>query len=280
MSDTPMKDLARLDDVTRAELENPDLDLITDYVAGELDPAQVEAVILRLERDEAFRKFAAPILVAWNIAPHWQRHPMSRSEIEAGWDEFTRRAGFVHQRRRTRRRRMWLLSLLLLAVAVPALLYSREIRSAWRDWRDFETVRADTGWITLRDSSQVRLAPGALLRSSKRIEKGVHRVRLAGTARFRVVPPDDSGAVPMMQPIVVETRGGTVFSPMGEFTVTTRGDTTDVEVHRPSRRRFFGFIAVPTTVLVSTNTDQNPTSLGETQAARLIRGARVERTKR
>ena len=275
-----MKDLERLGEATRAELANPDLDLITDYVAGELDPAQVEAVILRLERDEAFREFAAPILVAWGVAPHWQRFPMQRSEIEAGWDDFTRRAGFVHQRRRTRRRRMWLLSLLLLALVVPVLLYGREIRSAYRDFRDFETVRADSGWVTMRDSNQVRLAPGARLRSSKQLENGVHRVRLLGTARFRVLPADTSGPVPMMAPLSVETRGGVAFSGIGEFTVSARGDTTDVEVHHPSRRRYFGFIAVPTTVLVRTSSDENPIALGETQAARLIRGRRAERTKR
>jgi ferric-dicitrate binding protein FerR (iron transport regulator) len=279
MSDTPMKDFEELSEAEQAELNNPDLDLITDYVAGELDPAQVEAVARRLEEDAKFREFAAPILVAWGVAPHWQRFPMERAEIEAHWDEFTRRAGFAHQRRKTRRRRLWLLSVILLVLALPAFLYRSDIRGAWRDFRDYETVPADTGWITLRDSNQVRLAPGAQLRATKRTVEGVQRVRLTGSARFRVFPPDTTGP-PMIRPLAVHTRAGLAFSGIGEFTVTTRGDTTEVEVHHPSRRRYFGFLAMPTTVLVSTGPNATPISLGETQSARLVRGIGVERAKR
>ena len=280
MSEHPMKDLEHLDEETRAALNDPDLDLITDYVAGELDPGQVEAVARRLEQDAKFREFAAPILVAWGIAPHWQRYPMSNSEIEAGWDDFTRRAGFVHQKRKARRRRLWLLGVLLAALALPSLLYRTEIRSAYRDWRDYEVVRPDTGWVTLRDGNLVRLAPGARLLSSSRLVGGGHSVRLEGTARFSVHPRDTSGPVPMMQPLMVRTRAGMAFTGMGDFTVTARGDTTDVEVHHPRRRIFMGFLPMPTTVLVSTRADENPISLGETQAARLIGDGRVQRTKR
>ena len=279
MTDLPMKDFDDLDDETRAALANPDLDLITDYVGGELDPDQVEAVLRRLEQDEEFREFAAPILVAWGVAPHWQRVPMPRSEIEAGWDAFTRRAGFAHQKRRSRRRRLWLLALLLVALALPSLLYRKELRATWRDWRDYEVVRADTGWVTLRDGSRVQLAPGARLHSSKRAIKGVQQLRLEGEARFSVFASDTANLLPEIQPLMVRTRGGQVFTGNGEFTVATRGDTTTVEVHRPSRRHFIGFVPMPTTVLVSVGPDDNPVSLGETQAARLVRGGTVERTK-
>lgn len=280
MSEHPMKkldDLEHLDEETLATLNDPDLDLITDYVAGELDPAQVEAVSRRLEEDPKFREFAAPILVAWGVAPHWQRFPMSRSEIEAGWDEFTRRAGFVHQKRRARRRRLWLMGLLLAALALPSLLYRKELRTAWRDWRDYEVVRGDTGWVTLRDGSRVQLAAGARLYSSLRPIEGVQQLRLEGMARFSVFSTDSADHLPGIQPLAVRTRGGQVFTGNGEFTVTTRGDTTVVEVHRPTRRHFIGFVPLPTAVLVNSLADENPVSLSETQKARLIRGGRVER---
>lgn len=279
MTDNPMNDFDNLDDLdeeTRAALDNPDLDLITDYVGGELDPDQVDAVLRRLEEDPKFREFAAPILAAWNVAPHWQRFPMPRAEIEAGWDEFTKRAGFAHQKRQARRRRLWVVALVVAAAGLSSLLYGRELRAAWRDWRDYETVRPDTGWITLRDGNQVRLGAGARLESSSRLEKGVHHVRLRGAATFKVYPRDTADHLGM-QPLAVHTRSGVAFTGMGEFVVTARGDTTVVEVHRPGKRRFIGFVAMPTTVLVTTDADGNPVSIGETQAARLIRGGRVER---
>jgi ferric-dicitrate binding protein FerR (iron transport regulator) len=277
MSDLPMKDLGRLDEATRTELNNPDLDLITDYVAGELDPAQVEAVSRRLEQDAQFRDFAAPILAAWGVAPHWQRFPMTRSEIEAGWDDFTRRAAFTHQRRKTRRRRLWILGIFVAVLVLPALLYSRELRTAFRDWRDYQTIPFDTGWIALRAGHDVRIEPGTRLRSLNEQARGVYRARLHGSAQFRVLHPDTAGMLPPMLPLVVETRDGVVFTGLGEFRVTTRRDTTEVEVLRPSKRRFMGFLPVPSTALVHTHADSNPIQLSETQRALLVRNGKAVR---
>lgn len=257
-----------------------DLELVTRYLNQQLEPERAEQVRVRLENDPEFYNLAEPLLFAWSVPRHVERHPRPPGELEEMWNRFTKRAGFAHQRRKARRRRLWLLMILACAIGIAAFVMRGRLARAYRDFRDLETVRADTGWITLRDSNQVRLAPGARLRSSRRIEKGVHHVRLEGSARFRVYAADTAGLVPRMQPLAVETRGGIAFTGMGEFTVTTRGDTTDVEVHRPSRRRFLGFMALPTTVLVGINADATPISLGETQAARLIRGGRVERTKR
>jgi hypothetical protein len=256
-----------------------DLELVTRYLNQQLDAERAEQVRVRLENDPEFYNLAEPLLFAWSVPRHVERHPRPPGELEEMWDRFTKRAGFAHQRRMARRRRLWMLCVVAFVLGVSAFVMRGSLAKAYRDYRDFETVRSDTGWITLRDTNQVRLAAGAQLRSSKRIEKGVHRVRLVGSARFRVFPQDTSGPVPTMQPLVVETRGGVVFSGIGEFTVTTRGDTTDVEVHHPSRRRFFGFTSLPTSVLVSTSVQANPLSLGETQSARLVRGGRVERTK-
>lgn len=257
-----------------------DLELVTRYLNRQLDPERAEQVRVRLENDPEFYNLAEPLLFAWSVPRHAQRYPRPPGELEELWDRFTRRADFVHQRQRKRRRRLWYLAIAVFAIGVSALVMRAPLARAYRDYRDFEAVAADTGWITLRDSNQVRLAPGARLRSSRRVEDGAHRVRLEGSARFRVFPADTTGPVPIIRPLAVETRAGVVASGNGEFTVATRGDTTDVDVHRPSRRRYVGFIAMPTTVLVKTSAEDTPTSLGETQAARLVRGGRTERTKR
>ena len=270
MPDKNLPSVARMDDI----------ELVIRYLNRQLDPDTAEQVRVRLEKDPEFYILAEPLLFAWSVPRHLERNPLPAGELEEMWDKFTKRAGFVHQRQKARRRRLWIIGVFTLVVAATAFVTRDTLIRAYRDYRDFELVRADTGWITMRDSNEVRLARGARLFSSKRPVQGVHRVRLEGSARFRVFPADTSGIAPMMSPLAVETRAGVAFSGMGEFTVTTRGDTTDVEVHHPSRRRFLGFVAVPTTVLVRTNTNDNPISLGETQAARLIRGGHPERTRR
>lgn len=257
-----------------------DLELVTRYLNQQLDPGTAEQVRLRLENDPEFYYLAEPMLFAWSVPRHIERHPRPEGELEEMWERFTRRAGFMHQRQRSRRRRLWLLAIVAVAIGASAFVLRGQLTRAYRDFRDFERVPADTGWITLRDSSQVRLAPDARLWSSKRMINDVHRLRLQGTARFRVFPGDTSGLVPAISPVMVETRAGEAFTGRAEFTVTTRGDTTEVEVHHPSRRRYVGFVALPTTVLVRTNAEQNPISLGETQVARLVRGGRAERTRR
>lgn len=264
--------------ITAAPMD--DLELVTRYLNGQLDPERAEQVRLRLESDPEFYNLAEPLLFAWSVPRHVERHPRPEGELEEMWDRFTKRAGFMHQRQKARRRRLWIVGVLLLAIGVSTFAARDPIARAYRDYRDFERVPADTGWISLRDSSQVQLTPGARLWSSKRLERDIHRVRLQGAARFRVFHPDTVGALPTMAPLSVETRAGIAVTVMGEFTVTARGDTTDVEVHRPVRRRFYGFVAVPTVVLASTHREDRPTMLGETQAARMIRGGRTERTKR
>jgi hypothetical protein len=47
-------------------MRDPYLDLITDYLAKELDPVKAAEVERQLETDPAFRDFAAPIIAAWN----------------------------------------------------------------------------------------------------------------------------------------------------------------------------------------------------------------------
>jgi len=256
------------------EIVNDDLELLTSYLNKQLDPERVAQVRQRLEDDAEFRDFAAPLLLAWSIPKHIERHPRPPGELEKHWDEFTRRAGFVHQRRKARRRRLWITAILALALGVSALVMRGRIAATYADLRYYEGVPADTGWITLRDGSQVLLTKGASLRASLRLEEEMQHVKLEGAARFRVAPRDSNAPLPEMQPFAVDTRAGSAFTGRGEFTVTSRGDTTDVEVHHPIARRFIGFLPLPTSVLVATHGD--PISVGEGRRARLVKGQRPQ----
>lgn len=69
---------------------NPDSALISDYIAGELSPAQEHAVAVRLERDPEFRVIAEPLLMAWSVPP--TSRPLSEQDILRAWHEVRRRA--------------------------------------------------------------------------------------------------------------------------------------------------------------------------------------------
>jgi hypothetical protein len=81
-------------DLPDDQLDDHDLGLITDYLTRQLPPEQMAAAERRLEEDEAFRKLAAPLILAWSIAPKWKREPMPAEELEAMWQDFVRRVDF------------------------------------------------------------------------------------------------------------------------------------------------------------------------------------------
>ena len=70
-----------------------DIALITAYLARELSPVQIVAVEDRLASDKAFREKVNPILEAWVLpsplmAVHAGQGPLSRDEVEAGWNRY------------------------------------------------------------------------------------------------------------------------------------------------------------------------------------------------
>lgn len=70
-----------------------DIALITAYLARELSPVQIVAVEDRLASDKAFRDKVNPILEAWVLpsplmAVHAGQGPLSRDEVEAGWNRY------------------------------------------------------------------------------------------------------------------------------------------------------------------------------------------------
>ena len=266
------------DERMRTELEEMnDLRLVLDFLERQLDPERVELVRRLLDEDQAFRDFAAPMLLSWNLARESVVEPLPPGELEKHWDKFTKRAGFVHQRRKALRRRFWMLAIAALAVG-SALFAGRErIERAYSDWRVYETIPYSEDWITLRDGSQVLLTRGARLRASRELVEGEYQgLILDGQARFRLSPPPNKDApmLPGMQPMIIRTRAGEVGSGRGEFTVAAFGDTTEVEAHEAARKEYIGFVPVGTILLLLGEGPRlQPTVLHERERGRLVRGA-------
>jgi hypothetical protein len=261
----------------QALAEGADIELIVEYLNKHLDPERTEQVRRRLEEDAAFRDLAAPLLLTWDIPKHLERHPRPPGELERHWDEFTRRAGFVHQKRKARRRRLRLLGLMLFFLGLTAFAARKPLRAWYVTQRDFAAVPHRTGWIPLGDSTFVQLTPDASLRAARESSAGGRALILEGSARFRVLPLDSATEEPRRAGLVIRTRAGIISTGEAEFRVTTRGDSADVEVYRPSVRRFFYFVPLPTAVHVRRDSITDPIMLRELDRALLVRGRHPER---
>src|SRR5262245_30020022 len=169
-------------------MQNKDLDIITDFLANELDPAQVADVRRRLEEEPAFRDFAAPIVAAWNVAPRWRREPPESTEIVLSWDRFTKLARFTHQRRK--RGWWWTLVFFVVLMLLPWLSGFFPEQGKPFGLFDFgwETVRDSAGVATLPSGTRVILEPGARLKQSRN-SSGLYAFALQGSARFVIALP-------------------------------------------------------------------------------------------
>jgi hypothetical protein len=271
--------------------EMDDLELITSYLNGHLDPERVEAVRRRLEEDPAFLDLAAPVLLTWSVPTHLERHPRPVGELERDWEAFVRRTGFGQKRRPPtwrdhpiwRRYRGLLVALFIFGLGaavvtgIPALLSRGPLHEWYVTRRDFAAVPYQTGWIPLGDSIFVELTPNASLRATRESVRGGRVVILDGEARFRVLALDTVAAEPRKSALVVRTRAGMVTAQEGEFRVAARADTADVEVQRPATRRYFYFVPLPTAVTVRRDTISEPLLLRERDRARLVRDRVPER---
>lgn len=266
-----------LDDDLPADLaeRSADLELVIEALNGHLSPERIAEVTRRLDEDPAFREFAAPMLLTWSVPSYLERHPRPVGELENAWNDFAERAGITQPPVRKgwsahpfwRRIRYPLIA--LLAVGISMLV--------WFNGPKFDKVPYRAGWIPLGDSIFVELAPDASLRTARELVRGVRHARLSGTARFRGVALDSLAGEPRTTGLLLHTRGGIVAAGEGEYTVTARGDTTLVEVHRPSQRRFFYFVPLPTAVVVKSDTNASPFVLRELERGRLVRDRAPER---
>src|SRR5213593_4250770 len=95
-------------DLTK-DLQHPDFDLVLDYATKVLDRERVAEVQRRLRDEPEFRAFAAPLIAVWDLPFAQAAAPrLTREQLEKSWDRFTKRAGFVRQRRAALQRRLWI----------------------------------------------------------------------------------------------------------------------------------------------------------------------------
>jgi hypothetical protein len=236
-------DTGDLEELPDDMLDDPDLALLTDYLSHQLPPEEVEAVERRLQEDDAFWDLAEPLIAAWSVPPKWQREPMSQEELARSWDRFTKRVGFVHQRRKARRRR-WLIvaSAVLAAVGVWGWIATAPIRQALASLGDFVPVADSGGWMTV-GQTRVKLEPGAKLAHGEGPMGLGDMMELDGAARFvydrKPLPrPGDSTALkrPEHSGVTVVNDAGAVTSMGGDFRVHVRPGATDVEVYRRTQQ--------------------------------------------
>jgi hypothetical protein len=109
--------------------ETDDLELVIRYLNRGLVPEKARMVEERLANDSAFRLFAAPMIVMWSFPPKGTREPIPREQLERDWDEFTKKAGFVHQKRKARRRRFIAIGYFAFGAAVAWASYAASCRS-------------------------------------------------------------------------------------------------------------------------------------------------------
>jgi ferric-dicitrate binding protein FerR (iron transport regulator) len=212
-----------------------DIELITSYLNGQLDPERAEAVRRRLEEDEAFREFAEPLLLAWSVPTHLERHPRPEGEWERAWEEFVKRTGFPKRPPKWRKRRLWVFSLIqiaVLATLIGVYVWLEPIR-AYIESRDYgPPLTNDSTWVTIGDGVRAKLTPGASLRLRPEPYLGRQWVLLSGTAHFYVEARDSADKAMPPGRFRVRTRIGHVTAREAYFTVTTdHPDTTIVTVY-------------------------------------------------
>jgi ferric-dicitrate binding protein FerR (iron transport regulator) len=272
------------DDIVEAG-DMADVELLTRFLNRQLNPEQDARVRERIENDANFREFAAPLILAWSVPPRWQRHPRPPGERERMWDEFTKRAGFVYQRRAARKRKLWMLGIAVLAIALSSFVARHAISDRYVALTKYRAV-ADSGReMRLRDSAFVTLKPGTKLRSSRKpLNLNSHNVILAGSARFRVEQSRTESGTP--RGLIVQAGDAMVASAGAVFDVATHGDTTFVQVvdrqYDVGRANGLGVsIVMPEGVLVA---NKIPTSdqlmLKSGESARVVRGHKPELLRR
>lgn len=285
--------------------EMDDLELITMAVNGHLSPERLAEVSQRLKTDAAFRDLAAPVLLTWSVPPRLEPEPRSIEELERDWDAFAKKAGIGRYRLvksepsgpagpaddRThtgrgggvRRRGWWLAGLLLVVAGTAATIaYNASRRVAG----DPEAAALDSmstpvayqaGWMPLMDGIEVQLDPGSSLRRAHQRMRGMRHVLLQGTARFRIPDIDSAETSLRTQSLVVETSVGFVTASNAELTVSTRGDTTDVQVHLLPLGGRQGADAVTLSDVVETTRMGQLLFMAEQGRMRLVRGRDPER---
>jgi hypothetical protein len=258
-----------------------DIELITSYLNGQLEPERLEAIRRRLEEDADFRELAAPLLLAWSVPRHIVRKPRPAGEMERDWAEFKRRVGFddpapppppPKPKRRWRRP----LLLFLLLIASYALLADRSLPTIpGGPYTVVPTVQR--GWVSLDDGIEVRVSPGAQVLVDQQPRQGMKRVLLEGSARFRVLAHSPDARALRNPALIVETRAGNVTAGESDFSVLAKADTTYVVVRELGPRRALAPQLRTVTAYTSLTKDKDAgIALFDNASARLVRGREPE----
>lgn len=223
-------------DQTKSLLDDmDDLEQITSYLNGHLDPERLEAVRRRLEEDATFRDLAAPLLLTWSVPTHLQRNPRPEGEWERDWEEFTKRAGFQQEppapKPPARGRRSWRYWGKLFGAGLIVYALLATFQKPIVEQREYSLVPYDTGWISLNDGIEVQLSPGAALQADHRRMDSDRHFLLDGGARFRVLPYDSTAPTNFATRLRIDTRAGYVLAGESDFTIRATADTTVVLVH-------------------------------------------------
>ncbi len=199
-------------EVEAALAEDPELVLISDYLARGLTAEQTAEVERRLEEDAAFRTRAEPIIAAWNAWPTVAEVSIPKEEMAASWQRFLAKAAWRDSSSRDsssrsgapatdgvhagdpaalRRLRRWQLAAgLLLLVGVPLSIggsyWMATRRAAPRvhleeaSAREMKMVRLEgAGWVTLDPGARLTWEEGAG-------KDGTRTLYLDGSGRFRL----------------------------------------------------------------------------------------------
>ena len=180
---------------------DPDLALITDYLAGALDASSAKAVERRLEEDAAFFDKVWPLVRAWRL------------------EQSFRAAG---SKRRVSTLRRW--APILAAAAVLVIVVQELPRFGVRFGKaprglpvlapdaSIATGPGETREVLLADSTRVVLRPHSTFSYSRAVGAGAAVVaRIRGEAVFDVARAS--------APVTVETRAGTTRLAVGRYAI-------------------------------------------------------------
>jgi len=229
MTDQFLRSLDDIREEHEAILEremDPDMALLSDYLAGELSDEQDAQVRARIQKDSDFRDLAAPLLLA---AEHGARpSPMPRADLDRKWLELRRRIGLPEltgsapradsamagynkllqsdKRSAFKRIAIGLAAVLLITIVPPAVIMYRQTIGNYHgtDWGRTEIV-------SMPDGSKATLSMGTQLVRIGAAEPNTREYVLKGEASFEVVHSN--------VPFVVYTESAAITVTGTKFTV-------------------------------------------------------------
>ena len=176
--------------------QDPDIVLVSDYLAGALDTAEEARVERRLEDDEAFFDKVFPLIRAWRM-PHSYRRT-----------------------RRPRRAISWITAVAAAAALVFVLVEAPRLGIRFADRKALPVLASgstvatgpvETREVMLEDSTRVVLRPRTTLAYSRALSAGAAIARIRGEAVF-----DVSRA---RTPLTVETTAGFTSLASGRYAI-------------------------------------------------------------